>query len=104
MDKLISLHLGQPGMGMTYDPHLPKPYPIHVNEDGRTEQGPQTDKKHWHLIGFQPDVDTQRIVLTRQEFLTDIEKAVGLVPVFSDGEMFSLDVPVTAVSDHRGDV
>lgn len=103
MPNTISLQPGQPGEGMNYNVHKPLPYPSHVDADtGDVRPGPQTGNAAGRLIGFQPDVDTQRVDLWREVFVVDSQKA-GMVPVFVDatGGMFSLDVPVLKVADNR---
>lgn len=100
----LSIHPGQPGEGMNYNVNKPLPYPYHVDADtGDVKPGPQTNNESWRLLGFQPDADTQHVEVWREDWLNEPNTAVGLVPVFvdADGGMFSLDVPVTRVTDHR---
>lgn len=78
-----SLQPGQVGRKYDddYDPMLPKPYPIHLS-DALIDQF-SADK----LIGFQRG-EFQSIVLHTYDFEESPQKAIGLVPVFSDGDKF----------------
>lgn len=103
MSNYITIQPGQPGEGMGYNVHKPLPYPFHVDtKTGDVIQGPPTEFDDWRLLGFQPDVGTQSVELTRSVWLAgDVDACVGMVPVFidSDGGMFSLDVPITKTTD-----
>ena len=83
---------------MDYNVHMPLPYPIHLEEDltasARSRSAVSAGDK---LIGFQRG-DVQTLVLTTEEFEENPGRAVGLVPVFSDGEFYSLTVPVTQIT------
>lgn len=112
--KTIALQPGQRGNGMEYDVNVPLPYPIFVGDDNRCENVPgyalagrADDRESLPiLVGFQPDTQTQRVLLD----LLDVADwriaptvAVGMVPVFFEpagfnAGMFSLDVPITGVT------
>lgn len=105
----LSLHLGQPGMGMDYDPMLPLPYPIHVDPDGRSWNVPGSGYPLAHrgaredcpvLLGFQPDPTTMEVVLLAEEWRQDPQRGVGLVPVFREPHgsgMFAITVLVRSI-------
>ena len=103
--NVLSIHIGQPGEGMSYNVNKPLPYPYHVSAtNGSVKPGPQTNNEIWRLVGFQPDTDTQHIEVWLKDWLNEPNTAVGLVPVFVNvdgGGMFNLNVPVTKVTDHR---
>jgi hypothetical protein len=107
--QTISLQPGQPGNGMDYDPAVPLPYPIHMDEDGlcwnvpghALRDGDPDDRPR--LVGFQPtgpDPDPSGGMLLRDEWIdTGIEGCVGWWPVFAHkGGMFNLTEPITNVS------
>ncbi len=86
-----------------YDPRLPLPYPFHINtetqlcERGRGSAEYTGEKESWFLIGFQRRL-AQTVVLMAREFFTDPERAVGLVPVWSDGDkFFTTSGPISSV-------
>lgn len=79
------------------------PGPLYVDlETRKVRPGPHTNHESWKLVGFQPDVDTERVTLFMRGFMDDPQKAVGMVPTFIDDDgIFSLSVPVRSVHDHR---
>lgn len=102
----ITLQPGQPRRGMTYDPMLPLPYGIHVDEandcdnvpvEGCTPFGHERPR----LVGFQvtEDPDPTNLLYADDDWRSDPATAVGMFPVFvSNGGMFNLTVPITSVS------
>lgn len=97
----IVLQLGQEGEGMNYNPNKRLPYPMRLDTDGWLKDNFSPGDPDWKLIGFQ-EGDEQTVVLLVDEFVADVQRAVGLVPVFSDGRgFFSLSDPVTNVTDYR---
>lgn len=97
--RVLTLHM-EPGGGTA----LPLPYHIDA-ETGDCVRGAGTpdvtgDRGPWRLLGFQAGM-TQRVVLTRHDFVTAPDDAVGLVPVWVDaeGQMFHTVMPVGRVTD-----
>lgn len=93
-----SLQPGQPGQGMDYNVNMALPYPILLEEGLTAPPGSRGvvsagDK----LIGFQRG-DAQTLVLTTEQFEENPGQALGLVPVFSDGAFYALNVPVTKIT------
>lgn len=103
----ITIQPGQPGEDMDYNVHKPLPYPFHINtENGDCVHGRGTDefdlpkgRMPWRLIGFQILRDVQELDHTLEEFIEHPEAiAIGHYPVFiHEGDIFSLDVPITSV-------
>lgn len=111
---LIALQPGQPDEGMNYNPSKSLPYPIFVGLDDRCENVPgyplvrsvDDRVKLPILVGFQPDLETQRVEVLTERWRTSPTVACGMVPVFfepggaSEG-MFNLTVVITSV-DGKG--
>jgi hypothetical protein len=108
--KTISIQPGQPGEGMGYNPHLPLPYPFHVDSitgdclhgRGTAACGDAPEGRPWRLVGFQRTTD-QHLDVTFEQFVADPTSVVGCYPVFAEPglEIFSLNVPITGVQVHE---
>ena len=77
-----------------------RPYPVFIAEDGTVEKPSFWEMSH--LVGFQPDPETQEIALTSERFFKVPDLAVGLYPVFasSSGEIFTVVEPIDHVTRH----
>ena len=97
----ITIQPGQPGEGMKYNPQKALPYPWHIDP----ETGDVDRQDFWkgdpaRLMGFQAEIDVQRVALHRKDFAADPQKAVGMFAVFlrKDGSMYNIEVPITDVT------
>lgn len=83
-------------------PDFKRPYPFFIHDDGQVGRQDFWKGKVSKLVGFQPDLDAQELVLNRQTFWEAPEKAIGLTPTFVDDNdgWFGMNGPVDHVIRH----
>lgn len=88
----------------TYDVRWPMPYPFHVDaETGDVGYQDLWKGDPFRVVGFQKEVDVQKVDLHWHDAAADPQKIVGMFPVMlgTNGEepkMYNLDTPITDVS------
>jgi hypothetical protein len=77
----------------------PRPYPYHVQPDGRIARQDFWRGTPAQLAGFQRNLRRNQVDLLCDAFLADPEQAIGMFPVFvnADGGMDTLKAPVESV-------
>jgi hypothetical protein len=102
MAKIITLQPGQVPDATTKDGHklYRLPYPFQVGEDGMVG-----DQDFWRgdpsaVLGFQDDVDVQRVNLHWEDVVKDPQAAVGKFPVMISrgGGMYTYTVAIGSAS------
>lgn len=96
-----SIHPQQPGVPLgEYDVHQPLPYPFHIAPNGNVQRQDFWRGQPLALIGFQADVDVQKVdLLTSAWFEGEPTAAVGMFPVFAarGGQFYTDTRPVARV-------
>lgn len=101
--RVVSIHPAQtPDVSAEYDPMISVPYPFHIEPDGSVARQDFWRGDPQMLLGFQETADRQRVVLLTAAWLAgDLQKAVGMWPVFStsNGGMWAHRHPVQRVTE-----
>lgn len=101
MGKIISIQPSNTPSG-EYDVHMALPYPFHIDVD--TSKVLRQDMWKGNpatLIGFQQDVDVQRVDLFLADAMeTNPHRVVGMYPVFSEdnGGLYTYILPINSVT------
>lgn len=79
------------------------PYPFHIAEDGKVLRQEFWNGDPSGIVGFQRDVEVQKVDLWWADAAKNPEQAVGMFPVFTQtgGTLYTYTVAIESVSVHE---